>query len=966
MDRLKRVVKIHILILCFILLGSQCLFAAPQLSFNGNGTETSPYLIENYEDLCEFRDLVNQGNDFKNKHFLQTVNIDLKDKNWTPIGIFDSDKYFYGVYDGGGHHLQNLQIGVNDTDKENSKDKKKDKKEEDNGKEDNTENKTMNNGLFGSLGGTVINLGIESGEINGNFCGSIASSSVGEKAAIINCYNKATVKGTFAGGIVYSFNKNPIVTSWNSGDLQGEVTGGIVASGGDVKLYHCYTTSPVLAQDDIQQENSRVLPDKELFSQNFAKKLSINASFAQYLFAAPRDTNIMEWQVDENNQLTFSDNTGYIDFLGFINIYFLPILVLLILILYSIRFYQAGKNRIYQIYSKDIKAIAIIFGILSLFLNTAFINKGIEYLNFGNSAFIILVNAIFLVSLAFVIKNRKWRFVWKREFLPITILIFIVVALELLQFDIVPRYDGQLYYGSFIKSIELFQLDFLTYLGAFFCWKWAHGLSLLIAPFEFLMTGEVIGVYIANVIITIVSLICFYWILRRLFIKISPILATLSCAVLIFSPYGLGVFNYLCMDWHIPFFLIWLIAAYMKKNDVMISFCGFLLAFTKITGLAFYVLFLIVITILELRQSKDNSFIHNIKQWWNWKRIILWILPGILFVGSYIWEYQFAIQSFYSSDTAATVSLKCKRGIANTLLQSYIYGFRWLLLILLAVMVFLLIKKRRNIYNILEKTGVNILIAMVAGCLASLFMYLMYNGIAECPRYTAMYNLFYAFSLPIALAVIFKKEVMKRIAAGAIVGLLLIQTYITIDPSIILTSDSLDTGKKNIYKVAMPNDIRPAMSLGTTFWSKNEVIGDIYVYNLEYTFYDDLAEQLLKEINPTKEDVFYSLDLLSYESHIFGNHYKIYWNERTQRRTFNGLDKDSVYPKEQRDILTEDLYNIPPNELNLADSFYLIVAARTDEERAVEQLKKLGYKIIHKYTPENIYGKMSVYKFEKE
>lgn len=191
-----------------------------EYGFIGNGTEDSPYLISSVEDFQHFRDLVNEGESFVYKYFKQTEDIDLISvENWLPIGVYGTDKYFYGYYDGDGHTLSNFKctrpedfgVGVD-----------------------------FNAGLFGVLCGEVRNLGIESGSIDGFCVGSIASHGIAD-AAIINCYNKAAVNGYRAGGIADNF-RGTILFCFNLGQVSGTESAGIVSY--DAKeIYGCYSST---------------------------------------------------------------------------------------------------------------------------------------------------------------------------------------------------------------------------------------------------------------------------------------------------------------------------------------------------------------------------------------------------------------------------------------------------------------------------------------------------------------------------------------------------------------------------------------------------------------------------------------------------------------------------------------------------------------------------------------------------
>lgn len=201
---MKRVVRYLCLVLTLILIASMfsILTVASDekldKTFEGSGQRLDPYLISSVEDLALFRDLVNSGISFSNEYLLQTCDLDLSllDELWEPIGDRETNNFFYGTYNGGGHVIENLNISGG------------------------------NSGFFSYLGGSVINLGIESGYIEGEYVGAIASHATGNSARIINCYNKATVKGYRAGGIADNFGKGVIIGCWNIGDIKPRDAGG--------------------------------------------------------------------------------------------------------------------------------------------------------------------------------------------------------------------------------------------------------------------------------------------------------------------------------------------------------------------------------------------------------------------------------------------------------------------------------------------------------------------------------------------------------------------------------------------------------------------------------------------------------------------------------------------------------------------------------------------------------------------
>lgn len=194
------------LVMMLILLYTKCYFFNDiSENFVGKGTKSDPYLIDSLEKLEEFRDAVNDGESFYGKYFLQTTNINLRYIDWIPIGIYESGNYFCGIYDGGGHYVENIHIGEEYL------------------------YEPANVGFFGMLGGTVKNFGIESGIIKGDFVGSICSHQ-SETSLILNCYNKADLIGIGrAGGICDNFGDGSIINCVNLGKIIAPTVGEIVS-----------------------------------------------------------------------------------------------------------------------------------------------------------------------------------------------------------------------------------------------------------------------------------------------------------------------------------------------------------------------------------------------------------------------------------------------------------------------------------------------------------------------------------------------------------------------------------------------------------------------------------------------------------------------------------------------------------------------------------------------------------------
>ena len=82
------------------------------------GSETQ-YILSTPEELAGLAQLVNQGESFHGKTILLGADMDLGNREWTPIGGGGSGKQFQGTFDGDGHTISNLKItrGLSYTDK---------------------------------------------------------------------------------------------------------------------------------------------------------------------------------------------------------------------------------------------------------------------------------------------------------------------------------------------------------------------------------------------------------------------------------------------------------------------------------------------------------------------------------------------------------------------------------------------------------------------------------------------------------------------------------------------------------------------------------------------------------------------------------------------------------------------------------------------------------------------------------
>ena len=202
----------------------------------GSGTKEDPWRIENAEQLAYLAQQVNNGTNYRGKHFLLVSDLDLSVKEWTPIGTYSNS--FWGGFDGGGRTITGMTIT---------------------GKE----NKYV--GLFGACynftapSSYIKSVTVKRANISGHsFVGAIA----GAGANISDCYSieNTIYASRCVGGVCGSLIGN-ISGCYNSSSVKGNSTaGGIMGSAsyegrdGNGVVQYCYNIGAVT----VSQQDSSV------------------------------------------------------------------------------------------------------------------------------------------------------------------------------------------------------------------------------------------------------------------------------------------------------------------------------------------------------------------------------------------------------------------------------------------------------------------------------------------------------------------------------------------------------------------------------------------------------------------------------------------------------------------------------------------------------------------------------------
>ena len=197
----------------------------------GDGTQGNPFQIETAAQLAYFAKTVNEGEAYLHKYIVLTADIDLANKEWTPIGNYSNP--FKGNFNGDNHTVTGMQIS---------------------GELDRV-------GLFGectkhNVNSAIKNITVKDSVICGiNFVGAIVG--YAEEINIENCRSIGnTINGkTDVGGIcgkIGGYSVGKVSQCYNSSKVTGRGrVGGIAGMGGIAE--NCLNTGEIMIIDKAYQ-----------------------------------------------------------------------------------------------------------------------------------------------------------------------------------------------------------------------------------------------------------------------------------------------------------------------------------------------------------------------------------------------------------------------------------------------------------------------------------------------------------------------------------------------------------------------------------------------------------------------------------------------------------------------------------------------------------------------------------------
>lgn len=578
----------------------------------------------------------------------------------------------------------------------------------------------------------------------------------------------------------------------------------------------------------------------------------------------------------------------------------------------------------------------VIFFFAMMFYKRRFIDNKIWLVIFC----IVLLSWFVLFYFSF--KKFSIRKLWKKSKTyimnnyEIVIVSFIVLIISVCNMGISPLYDSNLYYGQIIKGLSEFTFGLTSFADSFTIWgKQFHPLAPFLVLSEFIYPGTGKGLYLFNTILLIGAVVCIYELTKCEFRKLTKWQSALISLLFAFFPFILVGVIYINPDFYCAVLFVYVVYFYKKEHLWLFSYTAIALLGAKSNMIITYILFIFFIEIKSIIKMK------NIGRILREKPVLFWVVPLEIM----LFFYYFGKNS--TGSMAQGVNTLLEKNV-NRFFQSFIFGFKWLILFLFFVTVLYCIY-RYGIKKVVRK-GMEEYILEIAIILSSFAQFLLYivfsHKLTLCPRYFAQNS--YAFIILIAffLNVINVSQMKKDLVVLGFSILFGVQLFVTIDPSILFLAESINFSNGKVY-------------IGTTKYKTESIgIGDNSTYNFEYALWSGLFNEMLKD-NQWSQDIYlYSAvddeRLLSSEDFrygiVFKGNYGVYWDSTDQMITYT--PKEDTHAISIKSISAKNIDNYR-KQLKSQDIIYLLEPDDIPKDIRYK-IKEMGYKELFEKTYSNV------------
>lgn len=374
-------------------------------------------------------------------------------------------------------------------------------------------------------------------------------------------------------------------------------------------------------------------------------------------------------------------------------------------------------------------------------------------------------------------------------------------------FGTLQKWDAGIYYGGIYGAAVGFDFSLSSIVNNFRLAGHPSFVYTLFATMgELLFPGQEIGVHIVNLCLTVTAMLCIYRMFCNYWCKMPEYMATMSTVFLSLFPVYWGTFSQVNIDYPLMIFFVFLLYAEYKKRRIMMAFWTLGLLLSKETGWFIVAGFYIAYVLKLWLAKKKESLGERIQRICTDTMIRLMVI-GIIFAGLFLlkqgglstwgnadrtWIAQKEVVEQYGADVAAFYFYPPY--VLHKLVQIFTLNFMWIpTLIIIVALIIKLVKKKRG-----EQTEKFVGLSGILGGFAAFLLF----SILYLTHAISRYLMVGACVVGILSMVLFWQEIapiLKKqksiIAIGLLIGLMIIQNFVYIDPVSNLIFDKKDSGK---------------------------------------------------------------------------------------------------------------------------------------------------------------------------
>ncbi|MCM1184220.1 MAG: hypothetical protein NC337_12685 [Roseburia sp.] len=528
----------------------------------------------------------------------------------------------------------------------------------------------------------------------------------------------------------------------------------------------------------------------------------------------------------------------------------------------------------------------------------------------GGSIWLLLSDAAWLLAAGYGCHILRYKvggisrvaWLWARQNYALLILLLLAGILGVRPVMLQFRWDGALYEQA-CRGMNIHSMSSMAAYAHL-----AQGYGVLFCLINILVPDTGWAMAVTNITMYLASIVAFWGIMRHIVPGRKKLSYLLITAIYACSPYTLGMVNYYSLDFATLCLFVCMLYFWIKREWVLQFVAALLACFTKEPAIISYGALcagMVAADILRRGSGKVSERIGSI-----FKR--MYYYPMLLTGGLWAVTYMF-LGGWNAGDGGVAADTVY---IADKLKVLYILNFSWFFIVILIGGSIGLRRRKTSRENVDGRWITPLAVSTVGFTLFSIVFKTVNHA-----RYTAQVPaVLYIMGGYILLTVIGEKTV--QVIAGILACLMLVSSYLTIDPVSRRCFQTLDVGSMQMITTGTPVP-------GDSMIYNKQMLGMEYALSqaVEYAVENDCM--VIMPMYDATPNLFDGL-MQEMEEQEYGYSAFTYWSEENKKRTiYEGEDTIAFTIYEWRD--TAELARLPLTE---KDKHCFIYSSQVGEDQA--------------------------------